>query len=212
VKKARLDRLRVFLVGCPRSGTTLLQSILAAHPNVLSLPESHFFAYLVPRVSFLRPWGIASLRIRRRFHWYLNEIGEAATRQCLPRFAVSMRCYCEAYVAVLDRLTEDQGKTVWIEKTPRHLWYLSYIKRYVPDARFIHILRKGAEVVASLYQVTQEHPKAWSGRRSVDQCIDRWIKDVRISLANRHDPDHKLLRISTLSPIRSAWLPIFVGS
>ena len=33
----------IFLVGCPRSGTTLLQSLIAAHPLVTSFSESNFF-------------------------------------------------------------------------------------------------------------------------------------------------------------------------
>jgi hypothetical protein len=37
---------RIFLVGAPRSGTTILQSLLAAHPEVISFPESKFFHYL----------------------------------------------------------------------------------------------------------------------------------------------------------------------
>ncbi|MGL4503377.1 MAG: sulfotransferase family protein, partial [Planktothrix sp.] len=43
---------RIFLVGCPRSGTTLLQSLLAAHPQIASFPESHFFQSLAPA----QPW------------------------------------------------------------------------------------------------------------------------------------------------------------
>ena len=38
---------RVFLVGCPRSGTTLLQSMLHAHPSIYSLPETKFFHVLI---------------------------------------------------------------------------------------------------------------------------------------------------------------------
>ena len=34
---------RVFIVGCPRSGTTLLQAMLASHETVYSFPETHFF-------------------------------------------------------------------------------------------------------------------------------------------------------------------------
>ncbi|NJL67494.1 MAG: sulfotransferase [Microcoleus sp. SM1_3_4] len=38
---------RIFLVGCPRSGTTILQSLLASHPEIISFPESKFFHYLL---------------------------------------------------------------------------------------------------------------------------------------------------------------------
>ncbi len=34
---------RVFIVGAPRSGTTLLQSMLAAHPRTVSFPETQYF-------------------------------------------------------------------------------------------------------------------------------------------------------------------------
>ncbi|MEM9163612.1 MAG: sulfotransferase, partial [Cyanobacteria bacterium P01_F01_bin.4] len=38
---------KFFVVGCSRSGTTLLQSLLASHPEIISFPESKFFVDLV---------------------------------------------------------------------------------------------------------------------------------------------------------------------
>ncbi|NJL55543.1 sulfotransferase [bacterium] len=35
----------LFLVGCPRSGTTLLQSMLASHPQIASFPETKFSSF-----------------------------------------------------------------------------------------------------------------------------------------------------------------------
>ena len=49
----RIDR-RIFVVGVPRSGTTLVQSLLAAHSQVTSFTESHFFSRYfraLPRLS-----------------------------------------------------------------------------------------------------------------------------------------------------------------
>ena len=43
-----------FLVGCPRSGTTLLQSLIASHPQVYSLPETNFFRLLLHSEEFPR--------------------------------------------------------------------------------------------------------------------------------------------------------------
>jgi len=39
-------KTRAFLVGCPRSGTTLLQAMLFAHPEIYSFPETNFFLSL----------------------------------------------------------------------------------------------------------------------------------------------------------------------
>ncbi len=44
---------RIFLVGTPRSGTTLYQSIMAAHSQILSLPETHFFLNLIPKRNYI---------------------------------------------------------------------------------------------------------------------------------------------------------------
>ncbi len=45
-KKAN-GRRGIFLVGCPRSGTTLLQALLASHPAIRSFPESHYLRHIV---------------------------------------------------------------------------------------------------------------------------------------------------------------------
>jgi hypothetical protein len=39
-----------FIVGCGRSGTTLLKSILSAHPALYVMPETFFFRSILPRV------------------------------------------------------------------------------------------------------------------------------------------------------------------
>ena len=39
---------RIFIVGCPRSGTTLLQSLLGANDRIISFTESQFFFFLIP--------------------------------------------------------------------------------------------------------------------------------------------------------------------
>ena len=38
---------RIFLIGCPRSGTTIAQVMLAGHPEILSFPETQFFKWAV---------------------------------------------------------------------------------------------------------------------------------------------------------------------
>jgi Sulfotransferase family len=43
----------IFVVGCPRSGTTLVQCILSASSQAFSLPETHFFSFVLPELGLL---------------------------------------------------------------------------------------------------------------------------------------------------------------
>lgn len=192
---------RLFLVGCPRSGTTLLQSLLAAHPQIASFPESHFFTKGISSRVVLYKLGIASRHTRARFYQFLHEIGHDEMRRHLSRFPVFTRQYARTFLAVLDTLTRQQQKSLWLEKTPRHLHYIDDISRLVPGVKFIHLIRNGADVVASLYEVVNAHPNTWESFSSgnIDQCIQRWSTDVTITRQHLHKPNHILVRYEQLT-------------
>lgn len=182
---------RVFLVGSPRSGTTLAQSMLAVHPAVYSLPETHFFASLTSRHRLMQRLGLPSTK-----GWYTyvqplidhGEFSAAVVKEIMGKFTVRGRA--KRFIEVLDEKALAAGKTVWLEKTPRHLWHLDVITRNVPYVRYIHVLREGRDTIASLYEVRKSHEAAWRGAWSVDACVDRWIKDIRLSHEYRGRPGH----------------------
>jgi Sulfotransferase family len=184
---------RIFIVGSPRSGTTLLQSMLAAHPDINSFPESHFFKHL----SFnQRRWkltlgmlGIAPTTARQQFRKFFHQINQNEMQKFLPPYSIFRYQYSRAFVKALDSLTKQKSKTIWIEKTPGHLYCIDCIRENITDAKFIHILRSGIDVVASQYEVTHSYPDVWGGKRSIDDCIQRWIKDLRISKSHLHQSD-----------------------
>ena len=90
LRLALKDRIkeRIFLVGCPRSGTTLLQSLLAANSKVLSFPETHFFGHLFYSRKLLSILGIANWRARLRWVQFLKEIGH---QESMPFLFVNSR-------------------------------------------------------------------------------------------------------------------------
>lgn len=191
---------RLFLVGCPRSGTTLLQSLLAAHSQIVSFPESHFYTRATSSRFPLRQLGLASPRARAYFMEFIELIGHADMRHYLPRFAVSTRQYGRAFIAVLDAVARQQNKHVWLEKTPRHLDHIDDIRTFAPGAKFIHLVRNGEDVIASLYEVVKQHPDRWPSIRAgdVDGCIDRWMQNVRLSQRYVGAPDHVIVRYEHL--------------
>jgi len=188
---------RVFLVGCPRSGTTLLQSMLAAHPQIVSFPETHFMERVSPKFAVM---GLASprRRDRRRLVQFLTEVGYPELERLIPRYAITLQRTISAFVDVLDALTLTQYGDVWVEKTPNHLHYIDFIERHIPDARFIHMVRNGEDVVASLYEVSTRHPEIWGEPATLEACVTRWIGDVEVTRRHIHKPHHRLVRYEEL--------------
>ncbi len=117
----------------------------------------------------------------------------------VPSFAIFASQYVNSFVKIFDIMTKEQGKSIWIEKTPEHINYIDYIQSTIPDTKFIHIIRNGTDVVASLYEVTQNYPDLWGGKLSIDQCIQKWINAFRISKENRNKDNHYVVRYEHLT-------------
>ena len=140
-------------MGCPRSGTTILQSLLAAHPEVISFPESKFFHYLLDD-------QLAGKLPSRMEAFFKDEIKRP---ELLKNFDDSQTVETKAswFVGVLDGLAAEQNKSIWLEKTPEHIYFIDDIERFLPDAKFIHILRNGMDTIASLYEATCSLNELW---------------------------------------------------
>ena len=71
----------------------------------------------------------------------------------------------------------------------QNLFYIDHLRAAVPDARFLHVQREGAQVVGSLYRAARDHP-AWRPFLSLERCVDRWDTARRESERWRGDPRH----------------------
>ncbi|MBT9311508.1 sulfotransferase family protein [Leptothoe kymatousa] len=191
----------IFVVGCARSGTTLLQSLLASHPEIASFPESKFFVDLVrmPEERSRRyQWGIVAPQLRSTLEAFLDEVEHPELKRQLPRLPL-INLYVQSFKAIFAKLTQLQGKSIWLEKTPEHLHRLKYIEHYLPGAKIIHIVRSGTDVVASLYDTAQRYPEHWGTTfKTVDSCIQRWTDDIAITQRHLHKPNHTLVSYEQL--------------
>lgn len=157
---------RLFLVGCPRSGTTLVQSCLGAHPDVLTFTESHFYDKHF-RQTIRGRFAIrgGELTFPTRF-LEENGIGSPMDRTADLDALRNMTGVDDAARWLIDRLDREctlKKRSWWIEKTPDHVWRIPLIQRAAPDAKFVHVLRLPAPTIASLYQASQRWgaPKSW---------------------------------------------------
>lgn len=146
-----------FIVGCPRSGTTLLQRMLDAHPRVAVTPETHFMRRFWAR-RWSSGWSLPLPRRERRLSAALaglpemQELGfeEPRFRQLLGSGEFSL---ARAFRLVLEGYADRRGVT-WVgEKTPNHQIYLDRLRRFFPGVRFIQIVRDPRAVVASWKKV-----------------------------------------------------------
>jgi hypothetical protein len=189
--EARVQR-RVFVVGVPRSGTTLVQGLLAAHPALTSFTESHFFDRHFSRVPLL-PGPILTRDPWPRLREFLAENGEETRPTgadplgghpllgARPLLPLRTREVARRLLRVLDELALRRGSAGWVEKTPRHLRYVPFLEGVsAPEAptHFVHVIREGLEVVASL----REASRSWERPYDLDDCVARWNDDVGFSL------------------------------
>ncbi len=139
-----------FIIGSARSGTTLLRLILNAHPEVAVPPESRFITELwrgeeeVEVDDFLsaladhrlfRVWNLDAADVR-------HEIGDRRRAR-----------YADAIEAAYKAWARSKSKTCWGDKTPRYIEHIPLLARLWPDAKFVHQIRDGRNVVLSYADV-----------------------------------------------------------
>ncbi|MEV1021669.1 sulfotransferase [Streptomyces sp. NPDC050264] len=160
---SHLDPVRpVFVVGCPRSGTTLLQLMLHAHPRIALPPETRFVlpAYR-ERLGFgdLREQGNRAALgawITRREATRFHELGlaadavERAVTEAPPTLGSALGAVLRAYA-------QEHGKVRWGDKRPAYALHVGEILRLFPDAQFVHVVRDGRDCVGSLLRMPWWH-------------------------------------------------------
>src|SRR6185503_10253265 len=135
-----------FIVGCPRSGTTLLSVLLDRHSRLCIPPETGFFAEVAPHL----PGRDAASLLETLRAWprlaELNLTPEAVLTQLSGRPSSPSR----VLRAILDLYAEAAGKARSGEKTPQHLLEVPAILRHFPGARIVCLVRDGRDVALSL--------------------------------------------------------------
>lgn len=142
-----------FLVGCSRSGTTLLQALIDSHPNIAIPPESHFYVRFGPIVHTYGDLSQASNR-RRLIEAVLADAFIRQWRLDVNAAAVEQRLRRHSFVGIVETLfsiyAEREGANRWGDKTPEHIRHLREIRRDFPGAKLIHLVRDGRDVAEAM--------------------------------------------------------------
>jgi len=151
------DNRPIVLVGCARSGTTLLSTMMHAHPRIAMPPETRF---LVPTYRNRAAYGDLRLEENRRrlaldmtadpgrFHELQLDRDEM-----IEKIVAAPPTIGSAAGTIWREFARSRGKVRWGEKRPAYWRDMGMILRLFPDAQVIHLVRDGRACVASLKKV-----------------------------------------------------------
>lgn len=170
----------IFVVGYQRSGTTLLQSLLGAHPRIAAPPEVHFWfriADLADHWGDLRDDDRARAVVRELLDLPLGMLDEAGFDEdrVFEAFLRTDRSYAALLGTLMADFAERHGKQRWSEKTPHQrpvrIWSL------LPDAQVLHIVRDPRDVAVSEAAAVRSVP-AWLAAERCSRFTANAIRDA----------------------------------
>jgi hypothetical protein len=154
------------IVGVPRSGTTLLRIMMDAHPELAIPPETGFLPHLlgiqasggstraaVDLITGFHTWS--------DFHIAAKDLLAEVERRLDATPADVARTFYRLYAARF-------GKGRWGDKTPTYGAALDRIEALLPEARFIHIIRDGRDVMLSVRSLW------FRPGDTVEACAEDW--------------------------------------
>jgi hypothetical protein len=168
----------LFILGKGRSGTSLLQNLLDAHPGVVGGPESKFMILFYPRFAHIKKWTekdiirfVEMLYIEPLFAtlWHLDK--KELTEILL--YAKDIADYSLLCKMIYYQMGKGKENLLYLsDKNPEHILYIDTLLKIVPDAKFVHIVREPRDniysqmtsfnIKNSLYRANQ-----WLGYNSI---------------------------------------------
>lgn len=177
----------VFVVGCDRSGTTLLSLILSQSPDLYVTLESGF----IPDLYDLRDdYGdFTSAKSRWYFIRDLQRTKATSKTIAFDIFGISdteaenvlsqsAPCsYAEAIDALFSKTAQLHDKSRWGNKTPKYVLHLSLLNELFPESKIIHVIRDPRDVTASILKA------GWTS--TVKETALYWNKRVSAGIEGR---------------------------
>ncbi len=199
---AELRDSPVFIAGHPKSGTSLLRSVLDSHPELVAYPEeTNFFRRYLPKTTgadLQQKLALSDQYLTHIFEW--NQVNPPPHQVGYPDRDYSNIPVAQVRQAVRDYISQrfihdgDMlsavilafGKTIgqltdlsqhWVEKTPYNELYASQIFAWWPDARVVHTVRDPRDNFASYHRKHAD----WSP----ESFALNWVQSTQTGLDNR---------------------------
>ena len=136
----------VFIIGMPRSGTTLVSNLINASEEIYIPEETHFF-------QLKSQWN------KKSFDTFKNDFLDLDKNTYLKGLDITNKdkniinkssSYKEIFESICKLKAKKKGIDRWGEKTPIHFEYIDEINEYFPRAKFVNIIRDPRDVINSI--------------------------------------------------------------
>jgi len=148
----------LFVLGCPRSGTTLLQQMLHSHPRIAFPSETRFV-----HTSYERRHEFGDLEVkenRRRLAEWIVKGKDTKFRvlgldpdAVIEEIVQGPPTLGSAIAIVFRAYARMHGRPRWGDKRPSYFRRVPMLRRMFPDAQFVHLVRDGRDAVSSLIRM-----------------------------------------------------------
>lgn len=176
----------IFVMGAPRSGTTLLRLLLTTHSGICIPPESLFFVALEPKYGNARIQSeeflddLYSEQFPKFCEWGVN-------RQLLSN---NLKSYQELnYALAVETIYQtyrqqfDPEASIWGDKNPCHIHHVGKIQKHFPESRIVLIVRDFRACYSSMKNIVvkeQGAKEVWTGPRTLECMTRQWNQVIKL--------------------------------
>lgn len=171
-----MERRMFFVIGAPRSGTTLLMRMLNVHPDIYSRPEPH----LLTPLAHLGYYNYVEKAPYDPFQ------SHQAVRQYVGDLPNGERDYLDALRGYSDtlygRMLEPTGKRYFLDKTPAYGLVLPFVAKLYPNAVYVVLTRHPFAVFSSYAKSFFDDD--WEAAHRFNPVVERYVPALASFLRN----------------------------
>lgn len=174
-----MSQRAVFVIGCPRSGTSLVGGLIGRHPMVFNAEES-LFLYLMSNWSAMLKPPVAPL-----------------TERFITAASALMK-------ETMLTATTEAGRSIYLDHSPWHALCLDEVYQLFPTASVVHVVRHPADVAGSLARSYRAGYR-WAGATPWER-VETWCRFVEAADRYKAHPGFVEVRYEDLcrAPVQHA--------
>lgn len=179
----------IFILGNPRSGTTLMRLLLTSHRDVVVPPEAGFLVWLSNKYG---NWNSLDSNNSSAVLSYVNDLFQTKKfetwgldkSEIIRQIAKNKpSSYSELSGHIYHSYAKKRAKEIifWGDKNNFYLNHIEELKKLYPDAKFIHVVRDGRDVACSYLDITRHTYKSRYAPllpQNLEEIANHWRNNV----------------------------------